>query len=419
MVANATTTRQPILSATFAALRFPVFRSIWIASTISAFGGTIQAVGAAWMMTSLAGSADMVALVQAAVTLPVMLLSLLAGTIADKFDRRKILLGTQSFRVCVAVALAICAGTGFVTPWLLLAFSFLTACAATFNGPAWMASVGNMVPRSHLPGAITLNGLAANAATCAGPAIGGAIVAVGGTAAAFAANAISSIGLIFVLARWRPSREPPMGPREALHTAATTGMRYVLMSPALRVVLARAFIFGLGASAVSALMPLIARVPLDGGPMSYGLLLGAFGLGAVAGALGSTVGRKMLSTEAIIRSASIAFAGAAAIAGFSTLLPLTLLALLNAGSCWMLAFSTLSISVQLSTPPWVVGRVLSLYTTSVFGGLAAGSWLWGVMAESYSISLSLSSAAIVLVFSAAIGRWLPLQQVEHQEPECA
>ncbi len=410
--ATATPTRDPTSSSALAALRFPVFRSVWIASMVSNFGGLIQSVGASWMMTSIAPSADMVALVQASITLPIMLLSLLAGALADSFDRRKVLLGAQAFMLCVSIALAICAWSGLITPWLLLTFTFLIGCGAAFNAPAWQASVGDMVPRSHLAGAVTLNSMGFNIARSVGPAIGGAIVAAAGAAAAFSVNALSYIGLLVVLARWRRARDPDRLPREPLTMAMTAGVRYMWMSPALRIVLARSLVFGLGSISAMALMPLMAKVLIAGGPMTYGLLLGAFGLGAVGGAIGSARARARLSTEGIVRSASLVFACCAIIAGFSKLLSVTMLALFAAGACWVLTLSTFTVSVQLSTPRWVVARALSLYQMAAFGGMAAGSWLWGVLAEDRSLGLSLSCAAGALVISAALGRWLPLRQAE-------
>jgi MFS family permease len=395
-----------------APLRTPTFRNVWIASTVSNFGGLIQSVGASWMMTSIASSADMVALVQASVALPVMLLSLLAGAMADSFDRRKVMLGAQFFMLAVSVALATCAWTGLITPWLLLAFTFSIGCGAAFNAPTWQASVGDMVPRSQLAGAIALNSMGFNIARSVGPAIGGAIVAALGAAAAFGVNALSYLPLIIVLARWRPATKPQTLPRESLTVAMAAGVRYVWMSPAVRVVLARGAVFGLGASAAMALMPLIAKLLIAGGPLTYGLLLGSFGLGAVTGAFGSARIRQRLSTEGIVRISSLAFGSGLAVAAFSTSIVMTLLALFVAGACWVLALSTFNVSVQLSTPRWVVARALSLYQMATFGGMAGGSWLWGVLADTHSVSTSLGVAAVALFTSAALGWWLPLRQSE-------
>ena len=392
------------------AFRYPVFRGVWFASTLSNLGGLIQSVGASWLMISIAPSADMVALVQASVTLPIMLLSLVAGAMADNLDRRNVMLGAQFFMVAVSVALAVCAWVGWITPWLLLLFTFLIGCGAAFNAPAWQAAVGDMVPRDELPAAVALNSMGFNIARSIGPAIGGVIVAAAGVAAAFVVNAASYIPLIAVLARWRPPPNPQTLPRETLGTAVAAGIRYVAMSPVIRTVLVRSAAFGLGASAIMALLPLVAKVLIGGGPVTYGLLLGAFGVGAIAGALGAARLRRMLSTEGIVRWAGCAVALAAAIVGVSTQLLVTMAALLLAGAGWVLSLATLNVTVQLSTPRWVVARALSLYQMAAFGGLAAGSWLWGVVAAAEDVGAALLIAAFVILACALLGRWMPLMQ---------
>jgi MFS family permease len=385
---------------------YPVFRDVWIANAASSLGGLVQSVGAAWLMLSLAGSADMVALVQASTSLPIMLLALVAGATADNFDRRRVMLAAQVFMLVVSVALTLCAWLGWLNPWLLLLFTFLIGCGAAFNAPAWQASVGDMVPRSELASAVSLNSMGFNIARSVGPALGGAIVAAAGAAAAFAVNAASYLGLIAVLARWRPETHAPLLPREPLRTAINAGVRYVMLSPALLTVLCRATVFGFGASSLMALMPLVARHLVGGGPLTYGLLLGAFGVGAVIAGLGSARVRRALSTEALVRCACLGFAVSAAAAAWSTNLYVTMATLLLGGASWVLALSTFNVGVQLSAPRWVVARALSLYQMAAFGGIAAGSWTWGLVAERRSLHDALLGAALVLVGCAALGlRW--------------
>lgn len=402
------TTRQTAL----APLRLPIFRAVWIASTVSNLGGLIQSVGASWMMTAIAGSADMVALVQTSVALPLVLLSLLGGAMADNLDRRKVMLAAQIFMLIVSIGLAACAWSGFITPWLLLSFTFLIGCGGAFNAPAWQASVGDMVPRAELAGAVALNSMGFNIARTVGPAIGGAIVAIAGAAAAFAVNAASYVALIVVLARWRSPPNPNVLPREALGTAIGAGIRYVSLSPTIRRVLVRGIVFGFGASALMALLPLVARDLIAGGPLTYGLLLGAFGVGAVAGALGSARLRETFATERIVRGACIGFAAAAAIVGLSAHLFVSMAALLVAGAAWVLTLSIFNVTVQLSAPRWVVARALSIYQMVTFGGMAAGSWLWGELAVHRGVSVSLLAAAVVIPACAVLGRWLPLAPAE-------
>ncbi len=392
-------------------MQYPIFRKVWIASASSNLGGLVQSVGASWLMLSISQSEGMVALVQASTALPVMLFSLAAGAVADNFDRRKIMLGAQIFMLGVSVVLSVCAMSGLITPWFLLMFTFLIGCGAAFYAPAWQASVGDMVPRAELPGAVALNSMGFNIARSVGPAIGGVIVAALGAAAAFAVNAVSYIALIVVLRRWRPPESPQMLPRETLGAAIATGVRYVALSPGISTVLVRSAVFGVGASAVMALMPVIARDLIGGGPLTYGLLLGAFGMGAVAGAMASARLRELLSTENLVRCACITFAMAEALAATSPQLLLTMGALLLGGAAWVLALSTFNVTVQLSAPRWVVARALSLYQMAAFGGLAIGSWLWGLVAEISTVWIALLIAAVVMLTCAALGRWLPLTKL--------
>jgi len=256
-----------------------------------------------------------------------------------------------------------------------------------------------------------LNSMGFNIARSVGPAIGGAIVAAAGAAAAFTVNALSYIGLIAVLARWKPDRPPRLLPRETIGVAMAAGVRYVAMSPEIRVVLLRALLFGIAASAVPALMPLVARTTITGGPLTYGLLLGSFGVGAVGGALSTGRLRARLSTEGIVRSAAIALAVGAAGAAVSRTLVLTAPALMLAGAGWVLALSTFNVTVQMAAPRWVVARALALYQMAAFGGMAAGSWLFGALADGRGVSVALLTAAALQLAGALVGLRLPLPQI--------
>ncbi|MCJ7997214.1 MFS transporter [Rhizobium cremeum] len=389
-------------------LSHTTYRNVWFASIASNLGGLIQGVGAAWMMALISSSENMVALVQASTTLPIMLFSLVSGAIADNYDRRRVMLTAQIFMFCVSAALAAFAYMDLITPWLLLAFTFLIGAGTALNNPSWQASVGDMVPRDDLPGAVALNSMGFNITRSVGPAIGGIIVAAAGAAAAFAANTLSYFALIFVLFRWRPDIPKSTLPREELGRAIAAGLRYVAMSPNLGKVLFRGFVFGLTAVAILALLPIVARDLVAGGPLTYGLLLGAFGAGAIGGAFSSARLREILSSEDIVRCAFAGFALSAAVIGASSSALLTGLALLLAGACWVLALSLFNTVVQLSTPRWVVGRALSLYQTATFGGMATGSWIWGLMAEGQGVSSALFASSFVMIAGVAIGLWLPM-----------
>jgi len=391
-----------------APLDHPVFRAVWIMSLVTNFGGLIQSVGASWMMSSIA-SAQMVALVQASVSLPIMLLSLLAGALADTVDRRKMMLAAQGFMLSVSVVLAGVTAMGWISPWLLLTFTFLIGCGTAFNGPAWQASVGDMVPRKDLAGAVTLNSMGFNLARSVGPAIGGLIVAAAGAAAAFAVNAVSYVGLIVVIFRWKPERPPQTLAREGVFHAMGAGLRYAAMSPRLYSVLLRAVLFGVGASALQALMPLVARESLNGGgPFVFGLLLGAFGMGAVGGAMLSSRLRARFETEPMVRVTCLIFGVSALVVGLSPWLALTLPALLAGGAAWVLTLSTFNVTVQMSVPRWVVARALAIYQMCAFGGMAVGAWLWGSVAEGQGVTTALCVSAGVLGACALAGWKLPL-----------
>lgn len=388
-------------------LRSPIFRAIWIASLASNFGGLIQSVGASWVMTSI-GTAELVALVQASVTLPIMLLSLPAGAMADNFDRRKMMLAAQLFMLAVSLALSIFAWTGLITPWVLLLFTFLIGCGAALNGPAWQASVAEMVPRDDLAGAVALNSTGFNLARSVGPAVGGMIVAAAGAAAAFFVNVLSYVGLIAVLARWRPERPARTLPRESLPVAMVAGLRYAAMSGRIGSVLLRAMLFGFAASAVQALLPLVARDTIGGGPLTYGLLLGAFGAGAVGGAVAGARLRGRMSNEMLVRWSCLAFGLATVALGLSPWLATSMAALAVAGGGWVVALSTFNVTVQLSAPRWVVARMLALYQVAAFGGMALGSWLWGLTAGQEGLALALWLAGGVQLVCVVTGLRIPL-----------
>jgi MFS family permease len=381
----------------------PTFRAIWMASLASNFGGLIQSVGAAWMMISLSASPMLIALVPAATTLPIMLLSLWAGAVADNLDRRKVMIACQSWMLVVSALLAVTAWAGWMTPWLLLAFTFALGCATAINGPAWQAAVGDMVPRAILPSAVAMNSMGFNLARSVGPALGGVIVATAGAAAAFLTNAVSYVGLLVVLFRWEPELPPKILPRERLALAMRAGVRYVAMSPNIQLVLLRAAVFGIGASAVSALMPLVARDILGGGALTFGLTSGAFGVGAVTGALSTRQLRARLSVEHIVRYAALMLALGTAITGMSSWLGLALLGYLLAGFGWVTALSTFNVSVQMSAPRWVVARAVSLYQMSAFGGMAIGAWLFGWLAEHHGVVEALYASAAAQFVAAMLG----------------
>ncbi|WOH50984.1 MFS transporter [Bradyrhizobium sp. sBnM-33] len=394
-----------------APLRHAVFRRIWLASLVSNLGILIQGVGAAWAMTQMTSSADKVALVQTALMLPVMLISMPAGAIADMHDRRIVALVSLGIALVGATALTVLAWLGLVTPNILLALCFVVGSGMALFGPAWQASVSEQVPAETLPAAVALNGISYNIARSFGPAIGGIVVATSGAVAAFAVNAVLYLPLMVVLFLWNRANEPSRLPRERLNRAMVSGVRYITNSPSIRIVLTRTLVTGIIGGSVSALMPLVARDLLHGGAQTYGIMLGAFGMGAVFGALNIGEVRRRMSGEAAVRACAISMAGAIAAVALSTNAVLTAIALVLAGAVWMLAVALFNIGVQLSAPRWVAGRSLAAFQASIAGGIAVGSWGWGHLTDLAGVEIALLVSAGLMLISPLLGIWLRMPPV--------
>ncbi|MDB5618923.1 MFS transporter [Tardiphaga sp.] len=394
-----------------APLGIVVFRRIWLASLLSNLGLMIQSVGAAWAMTQMTATADKVALVQTALMLPIMLISMPAGAVADMYDRRVVSLVSLVLSLVGASILTTLTWLGLVTPNILLAFCFVIGSGMALFGPAWQSSVGEQVPPGVLPSAVALNGISYNIARSFGPAIGGIVVATAGAVAAFAANAVLYIPLLVVLFLWRRNTEVSRLPRERLSRAIVSGVRYIANSPSIRIVLTRTLITGICGGSVSALMPLVARDLLHGGAQTYGIMLGAFGMGAVVGALNIGHVRKHLGGEASIRACALIMGAAIAVIAVSREPVLTAAALVVAGSVWMLAIALFNIGVQLSAPRWVAGRSLAAFQAAIAGGIAIGSWGWGWLTDSVGVEMALLVSGAAMFLSPLFGLWLKMPPI--------
>jgi len=389
----------------------PLYRRIWTASVVSQFGGLIQGVGAAWLMVELGGTKTQIALVQASATLPIMILALLSGAIADNYPRRTVMLACQAWMFVLSVILCIFAWTHHLSPWGLLAFTFLIGCGTAMNAPSWQANVGDIVPRNTISAAVAMNAMGFNIARTAGPALGGAIVAAAGAAAAFTVNAVTYLGIIWVLFSWRPEKPARPSLREDLGTAMTAGVRYVLLSPPIRRVLFRATLFGVAASGVPSLLPLVASHLISGSAITFGILSGSFGIGAVSGALSNRHVRARLSSEHTVRlTVSVMIAGAVIVA-LSNWLWLTILGLILFGWGWLLSMATMNVTVQMSAPRWVVGRALALYQMGLFGSMAAGSWISGRLSEHHGIAEAILIMAAIQAVGLIVGFFLRLPEI--------
>lgn len=394
-----------------APLRHRAFRRIWVASLVSNLGSLIQGVGVAWAMTEMSSSADKVALVQTALGLPVMLIAIPAGAIADLHDRRIVALSSLGIALTATTTLTALAWLGLLTPDLLLALCFAAGCGTAMLGPAWQAAVSEQVPPHAVPAAVALNGISYNIARSVGPAIGGIIVAAAGTVAAFALNALSFLPLIGALYLWKRAAERSRLPPERLGPAIILGVRYIANSPLITIVLVRTVVMGLISGVILALLPLVARDLLLGSAPTYGLLLGAFGLGAVIGAANIALVRKQLSSEAAMRCCAVAMAAGIAVIAVSRNPLLSALGLAVGGAGWTLSWTLLNIGVQLSAPRWVAARSLAAYQAAASGGLALGSWGWGHLADISGVETTLLIAAGLMLASPLIGLRLRMPPV--------
>jgi len=380
-------------------LRHRVFRSLWIAGLASNVGTWMQNVGAAWLMTSLAPTPFWVAMVQAASSLPFFLLAIPAGALADVVDRRRLLLVALLWVFACSGALAGLALAGWIGAGGLLALTFAIGIGSTIVAPAFLAIIPELVPRDEIPAAVSLNGISMNLARAAGPALGGLLVAAAGVGFAFAANALSYLGVIGAIARWqRPPREARLPPEELIG-AMRAGLRYVRHSAPLRLVLVRVAVFVLPASAVWALLPLYAREQLALGPAGYGLLLAFFGAGAVAGGLAMPSLRLRLGPQRVTTVSALGYGAAMLALGAGPVLPVAAAALVVAGASWLALLTTLSAAAQLVLPAWVRARGLSVYLLVTMGSMAIGSVLWGVGAETFGVPRAFEIAGVAVAAS--------------------
>jgi MFS family permease len=386
---------------TWSPLLYNWFRWLWIANIVSNVGTWMQNVGAAWLMTQLAPSALLVALVQTATNLPVFLLGVPAGAVGDIFDRRKVLLFTQGWMLAAAGILGALTLAGAAGPQSLLLLTFALGLGATMNGPAWQAIIPELVPGGEVPGAIALNSVGFNLARAVGPALGGLVVAAIGTGATFVLNAVSFIGVMFVLYFW-PRPEHTSVSTESVGTAIWTGMRYVRFAPPMHSVLFRSGGFIISASALWSLLPLVAKVELHRESAGYGVLLGCLGVGAITGALMLNRLRHAFPTDLIVTGGVILFGVVNILLAYLDSFGAVALALIACGLAWMSVNATLTTATQISVPVWVRARALAVYMLVFQGSMAVGSVFWGAVASRIGLRATLLAAGIALLAAAAV-----------------
>ncbi|KRE09716.1 MFS transporter [Bosea sp. Root381] len=375
-------------------LSFPVFRALWIATIISNVGTWMHDVGAGWLMTSLSPNPLLVALVQAATTLPMFLFALPAGAMADIVDRRKMLLAAQTLGLIAAAILAVLTAQGLTTPEVLLAATFVLGIAAALSAPVFQAIVPELVDKPALPDAIALNSLGVNISRAIGPALGGVIVAFAGTPAVFALNAISVLAVLLVLFTWKRPETVRALPAEHFFGALKAGYRYTRHSPAMRLVLVRAVGFFLFGSGLWAMLPLVARRGLMLDAAGYGALLGCMGAGAVLGAIALKRLRKAISANTISVGATLLFALATLALALVPNAWIAGAVMFAAGLAWIGMLTALNVAAQMASAGWVKARALAVYLLVFQGAMTGGSILWGSLAASTSVATALSVAAV-------------------------
>jgi MFS family permease len=379
-------------------LRVPTFRNLLIANLVSDIGSFMQSVGAAWLMVSLHAGPGYVALIQTAASLPFFLLALPAGSAGDIFDRRRLILGTETWMTGIALILVILTIGGLTSPWLLLALTFALSAGDAFETPSWRAILPELVSREDLPAASALNGIEFNLARAVGPALAGVVIAAAGVATAFAVNFVSFFGVILVVARWKRPVRKQTAPPETLIGATVAAIRYVRNSPSILTVMFRTGVVMFFSSTLFALLPSVAR-NVNKSALGYGILLGCFGAGAIGGAFIMQTLRARFSTEMII-SAGVAILGTtiamlAFLHRLSTLGPIMLLG----GAAWVLFISLISALVQNLAPDWIRARVIAIFTLVYMGSFALGSAMWGGVAQHYGIQLALMCSGLGTVGS--------------------
>lgn len=404
------------VQSTWVALNMPLFRGLWIASLISQVGTWMHDVGASWLMASLSTSPLMVSLVQTATALPMLLLVVPSGALADIVDRRKILLFSQSWMFATTLILGIATLLHHTNDISLLLFTFMIGIGTALNAPAWQAITPEIVPRKDLHSAITLTSIAMNIARVIGPVAGGFIVAAIGSWAVFLLNAISFLMIIVVVFRWDKKPLINVLPTERLFVAITSGFRYVTHSPTLKHILFRSFSFMFFAAGFWGLFPLYVKQELIRGPAGYGTLLAFFGLGAVSGASLLPRLRKQFTLDKTILLGTIIFSFTFIFLYFVEIYWIIAIVMLLAGFAWLSIISGFTIASQTSIPSWVRARALSFYILTFFAGITLGSILWGTIAK----KIGIPETFLIIGFGALIVnlimiRLFPLANIEGRD----
>jgi MFS family permease len=402
-------------TSTWAPLRIGVFRALFLAALTSNIGTWMQTVGAQWFLVERHASPTVIALVQTASLTPTLMLALFAGALADRVDRRRLLIAVQAYGAIAAAVLTALAVASVLDAVSLLALMFAIGCAAAVTTPAWQAIQPELVPREQIRSAASLGGVAVDAARAIGPPIAGILVAAAGAEAVFAINAVSFVAVILALLAWKRTPSAPITEREPFGRSVLAGIRYISHSRKLRRILVRAALFAFPASALWALLPVVASQQFHLRAIGYGAVLGTVGVGAVIGALVMNRLSATLAANALLAVAALVAAAGLLAAAY---LPLAVAVglLLLAGVAWIATLTTLTVAAQVALPPSLRARGLAIYLLVLIGSQAVGSLVWGVVASHLGLVASLTAAAVLLVVAAASAGVLPLLPETADEP---
>jgi len=395
------------LPGALAPLNAPVYRMLWFTWAAANLTMWMNDVAAAWLMTSLTTSPVMVAMVQAASTLPVFLLGLPSGALADILDRRRYYAATQAWVAVVAAVLAVLALSGNLSAPLLLALTFANGIGLALRWPVFSAIVPAIVPKHELPSALALNGVSMNLARLVGPILAGALIATWGSPAVFVLNALLAIGSCWLILRWRNTTQQASAlPGERFVGAMRVGLQHVAQSPRMRVVLSRTFSFFLQTSALTALLPLVALKVHGGGPGTFTVMLSSIGAGAITAALCFPWLRARYGRNTFVRVGGLLHAALSLVVVLAPSLWIALPALAILGAAWISTANTLAVAAQMALPDWVRARGMSIYQVALMGGVASGAMLWGKVASLSSVPVAVATAAVLgALWQLATWRW--------------
>ena len=401
-------TAPPPLS-TWSTLRHRPFRALWQSGGIYFIGNAMQMMAAAWMMVELTGSDFLAAAVQTAVFLPMFLLSLPAGVLADITDRRRLILAALVTQAASGALLAVLLFAGWAGPGALMFFVFIGGCCTALLSPAYNSSIGDSIPREELPQAITIVGIAYNAARALGPALAGIVFAFGG-AWNFVICVASTLLMAYTVWRFPPPPHPPSRlPAERLWGGMLSALRFAWHSESVLAQLVRTVAYSGCGSALWALLPVVGHRQLGLGAAGVGLLMGCMGAGAVGAGLVIGRVRARLGLEALVRAGCIAFASAMLVAAYARWPIAVYAALVVAGGAWMSVMSTFNTATQTSAPPWVRARAVAMHALCALGSFAIGSALWGALSGLFGLPAALSLAAVLMASGTLLARWFPLR----------